>query len=108
MHAKFFGLESLAPNIKMSLVMFLAQVSINTYNFSTASQIYKTLVLFFPARSHSKKCLFLIIEIAIDNVEHIERKVRCRFWKIILIIRARILGKMDYFYFLRHMYETCL
>jgi hypothetical protein len=24
------------------------------------------------------------------------------------IIRARILGKMDYFYFLRHMYETCL
>jgi hypothetical protein len=22
--------------------------------------------------------------------------------------RARILGKMDYFYFLRHMYETCL
>jgi hypothetical protein len=26
----------------------------------------------------------------------------------LLIIRARILGKMDYFYFLRHMYETCL
>jgi hypothetical protein len=26
----------------------------------------------------------------------------------ILISRARILGKMDYFYFLRHMYETCL
>jgi hypothetical protein len=26
----------------------------------------------------------------------------------VLIIRARILGKMDYFYFLRHMYETCL
>jgi hypothetical protein len=25
-----------------------------------------------------------------------------------VIIRARILGKMDYFYFLRHMYETCL
>jgi hypothetical protein len=26
----------------------------------------------------------------------------------LIIIRARILGKMDYFYFLRHMYETCL
>jgi hypothetical protein len=26
----------------------------------------------------------------------------------IIITRARILGKMDYFYFLRHMYETCL
>jgi ankyrin repeat protein len=26
----------------------------------------------------------------------------------LLIHRARILGKMDYFYFLRHMYETCL
>jgi hypothetical protein len=25
-----------------------------------------------------------------------------------VITRARILGKMDYFYFLRHMYETCL
>jgi hypothetical protein len=25
-----------------------------------------------------------------------------------VISRARILGKMDYFYFLRHMYETCL
>jgi DNA mismatch repair ATPase MutL len=25
-----------------------------------------------------------------------------------MISRARILGKMDYFYFLRHMYETCL
>jgi hypothetical protein len=25
-----------------------------------------------------------------------------------IISRARILGKMDYFYFLRHMYETCL
>jgi hypothetical protein len=33
-----------------------------------------------------EKCRFLIIKIAIDNVEHIERKVRCRFWKIILII----------------------
>jgi hypothetical protein len=27
---------------------------------------------------------------------------------ILHISRARILGKMDYFYFLRHMYETCL
>jgi hypothetical protein len=27
---------------------------------------------------------------------------------IFFISRARILGKMDYFYFLRHMYETCL
>jgi hypothetical protein len=27
---------------------------------------------------------------------------------VIQITRARILGKMDYFYFLRHMYETCL
>jgi hypothetical protein len=26
----------------------------------------------------------------------------------IAMIRARILGKMDYFYFLRHVYETCL
>jgi hypothetical protein len=25
-----------------------------------------------------------------------------------IMSRARILGKMDYFYFLRHMYETCL
>jgi hypothetical protein len=39
MYAKFFSFKSLAPNIKMSLVMFLAQVSINTYHFSTASQI---------------------------------------------------------------------
>jgi hypothetical protein len=28
--------------------------------------------------------------------------------KMLNITRARILGKMDYFYFLRHMYETCL
>jgi hypothetical protein len=26
----------------------------------------------------------------------------------LVMTRARILGKMDYFYFLRHMYETCL
>jgi hypothetical protein len=31
-----------------------------------------------------------------------------RLVSIILMSRARILGKMDYFYFLRHMYETCL
>jgi hypothetical protein len=29
-------------------------------------------------------------------------------YKNCVISRARILGKMDYFYFLRHMYETCL
>jgi hypothetical protein len=27
---------------------------------------------------------------------------------LLVMDRARILGKMDYFYFLRHMYETCL
>jgi hypothetical protein len=39
MYAKFFGFNSLAPNIKMSLVMFLAQVSMDTYHFSTASSL---------------------------------------------------------------------
>jgi hypothetical protein len=28
--------------------------------------------------------------------------------RALVMSRARILGKMDYFYFLRHMYETCL
>jgi hypothetical protein len=57
MYAKFYDFKSLAPNIKMALVMFLAQVSMNTYHFSTASQIHKTLV-FFPDQSHSKNVCF--------------------------------------------------
>jgi hypothetical protein len=32
----------------------------------------------------------------------------CVMYLDLSITRARILGKMDYFYFLRHVYETCL
>jgi hypothetical protein len=35
-------------------------------------------------------------------------KTKCRNTFTYVIDRARILGKMDYFYFLRHVYETCL
>jgi hypothetical protein len=46
MNAKFFGFKNLASNIKMSLVMFLAQVSMNTYHFLTASQILSRAINF--------------------------------------------------------------
>jgi hypothetical protein len=46
MNAKFFGFKNLASNIKMSLVMFLTQVSMNTYNFFTASQILSRAINF--------------------------------------------------------------
>jgi hypothetical protein len=41
--------------------------------------------------------------------DHIDLVAQSAFKSLGFIMsRARILGKMDYFYFLRHMYETCL
>jgi hypothetical protein len=48
------------------------------------------------------------LAIVIVNMLRLARENLIKRARLFLQIRARILGKMDYFYFLRHMYETCL
>jgi hypothetical protein len=56
--------------------------------------IYKMILKNGDSRTiHSKRWILLTIK---------------NFKESIMMNRARILGKMDYFYFLRHIYETCL
>jgi hypothetical protein len=54
-----------------------------------------------------------VVDLPVSSVGHVEDDpCSCSVLQIVKletpISRARILGKMDYFYFLRHMYETCL
>jgi hypothetical protein len=58
------------------------------HNMSKSSQVYGML-----------KCIFLQFNPLLRGVSYMTHTI---------IVRARILGKMDNFYFLRHVYETCL